>query len=77
MAWGIALSVGVPLVLAVVELFHPHPADLLSLDVGTWLAVHYAQIVLFPLAALAVTALVRNHAGIAAATCPRRCSYLP
>jgi hypothetical protein len=64
-AWGIALCVGAPLLLAVVELFHPHPSDLLSLDVDAWLAVHYAQIALFPLAALAVTALVRHQAGIA------------
>jgi CheY-like chemotaxis protein len=59
-AWIFALSVGAPLLLAVVELFHPHPGDVLSLDVQTWLAVHYAQILLFPLSALAVTALSRN-----------------
>jgi hypothetical protein len=67
--WRIALSVGAPLLLAVVEMFHPHPGDVLSLDVGTWLVVHYAQIVLFPLAALAVTALIRDQAGVAAAIC--------
>jgi hypothetical protein len=39
------------LLLAAVELFHPHPHDPLDLDVQTWLAVHYAQIVLFPLGA--------------------------
>jgi hypothetical protein len=61
--------VGVPLLLAVVELFHPHPGDLLTLDVKTWLAVHYAQIPLFPLSALAVAALVRDHGGIAAGIC--------
>jgi hypothetical protein len=57
-SWSeIALVVGAPLLLAVVELFHPHPHDLLNLDVDTWLAVHYAQIPLFPLSALAVAAL--------------------
>ena len=61
--------VGVPLLLAVVELFHPHPGDLLSLDVKTWLAVHYAQIVLFPLSALALVTLVRDRTGIAAGIC--------
>jgi len=48
----IALVVGAPLLLAIVELFHPHPHDLLQLDVPTWLVVHYAQLPLFPLAAL-------------------------
>ena len=67
--WGVALCVGAPLLLAVVECFHPQPRDVLSLDVDAWLAVHYAQIVLFPLAALAVTALVRDQAGIASAIC--------
>ncbi len=62
----IALVVGAPLLLAVVELFHPHPHDLLDLDVQTWLAVHYAQIPLFPLSALALTALLRGQAGILA-----------
>jgi hypothetical protein len=61
--------VGAPLLLAVVELFHPHPHDLLSLDVRTWLAAHYAQIPLFPLSALAIAALVRDRACIAAAIC--------
>lgn len=64
----IALVVGAPSLLAVVELFHPHP-DLSRLDVGTWLAVHYAQIPLFALAALAMVALVRGRADIAAAVC--------
>jgi uncharacterized membrane protein YqjE len=65
----IVLIVGAPLLLAVVELFHPHPRDLLDLDVQTWLAVHYAQLPLFPLSALAVVALVRDRAGIAATLC--------
>jgi hypothetical protein len=65
----IALVVGAPLLLAVVELFHPHPHDLLNLDVETWLVVHYAQIPLFPLSALAICALVRGRADIAATLC--------
>jgi hypothetical protein len=65
----IALVVGAPLLLAAVELFHPHPHDPLDLDVQTWLAVHYAQIPLFPLSALAVVALVRGRAGLAAMLC--------
>jgi hypothetical protein len=63
------LVVGAPLLLAAVELFHPHPGDLLNLDVQTWLGVHYAQIALFPLAALAIAALVRDRVGIVAAIC--------
>jgi hypothetical protein len=49
------------LLLALVEWFHPHPHDLLDLNVGTWLFVHYAQIPLFPLAALAVASLLHGH----------------
>jgi len=56
----------VPLVLAVVEVFHPHPHDLLNVDVQTWMAIHYAQIPLFPLSALAVIALVRGRSDAAA-----------
>jgi uncharacterized membrane protein YqjE len=63
------LIVGAPLLLAVVEVFHPQPHELLNLDVHTWLAVHYAQVALFPLAALAVAWLVRDRAGIAASIC--------
>jgi hypothetical protein len=65
----IALIVGGPLLLAVLECFHPHPHDLLNLDLHRWLWVHYAQIPLFPLSAMAVAALVRDRAGIAAAVC--------
>jgi hypothetical protein len=65
----IALIVGAPLMLAVVELFHPQPHDLLDLDVETWLVVHYAQVVLFPLSALAVVGLIRGRAGLAAGVC--------
>lgn len=66
---GPALVVGAPLLLAIVELFHPHPHDVLDLDVQTWLAVHYAQILLFPLSALAVAALVHGRVGIVPALC--------
>ena len=65
----IALSIGAPFVLAVVELFHPLPHDLTKLNVQTWLFVHYAQIILFPLTALAVSTLVKGKKGIAAAVC--------
>jgi hypothetical protein len=58
---------GAPLLLALVELLHPQPHDLLKLDVPMWLAVHYAQIALFPLSALAITWLIRGRTGIAAA----------
>ena len=55
--------------LAAVELLHPHPHELLRLDVNVWLAVHYAQIPLFALAAIAVASLVRGMPGIAPAVC--------
>jgi hypothetical protein len=58
---AIALVVAAPFVLAIVEVFHPHPDDLFELDVGTWMAVHYAQIPLFPLSALSVALLVRGR----------------
>lgn len=61
-----SLIVGAPLLLALVELFHPQPHDLLKLDVHMWLAVRYAQIVLFPLSALAMAWLIRGRTGIAA-----------
>jgi len=60
------LSIGAPLTLAVVEIFHPHPHDLFQLDLRTWLIVHYLQIPLFPLSALAVVILLRELPGIAA-----------
>jgi hypothetical protein len=65
----IALVSGAPLLLALVELVHPQPHDLLLLDVHRWLAVHYAQIPLFPLAALSVVQIVRGCSGIAAVVC--------
>ena len=59
--WEVVLCVGAPLVLAVVELFHPHPPkDLLTLNVQPWLFVHYAQVLLFPLTALAKNTTVTN-----------------
>jgi hypothetical protein len=71
-----ALIVGAPLALAILESFHPQPRalanhDLLHLDqhLPTWLLVHYLQIVLFPLVALAMVVLVRNGSGIAVALC--------
>jgi uncharacterized protein YhhL (DUF1145 family) len=63
----IVLVVGAPLLLAIVEIFHPHPNDLLQLDVQTWLVVHYLQIVLFPLTALALATLVRDRTDMPAA----------
>lgn len=65
----ILLVAAAPAALAVLELFHPHPHALLQLDVGRWLVVHYLQVPLFALAALAVARLVRTQAGIA----PRLC----
>ena len=63
------LVIGAPLSLAVLEMFHPHPHDLFQLDLRAWLLVHYLQIVLFPLSALAVVVLVRGCIGVAAALC--------
>jgi len=60
------LIVGGPLALAAVELIHPHPHELFDLDVNTWLAVHYAQILFFPLTALAMTKLLRGDIHFAA-----------
>jgi len=56
-----AFVVGTPLVLAVLELFHPHPKDLFALDMNRWMLVHYLQIPLFPLAALALAELVETQ----------------
>jgi hypothetical protein len=46
-----AFAVGAPLALAIVELFHPELHDLLRIDVQRWMSVHYAQLMLFLLAA--------------------------
>jgi hypothetical protein len=68
--WASILQVAcAPLLLAILELFHPHPDDLLKVDLPIWLFVHFGQIVLFPLAALSVTALVRERRGFAAVLC--------
>jgi len=64
-----SFAVGAPLALAIVELFHPHPHDLVEVDLQRWMAVHYAQMALFPLAALAECALVAGTSGAAAALC--------
>ena len=63
------LVVGAPLSLAVLELFHPRADDLLKVDVQTWLVVHYLQIPLFPLVAVALAVLVRGRRDVAAALC--------
>ena len=67
--YAIAMVVVAPLMLAIVEVFHPHPLDLFDLDVGRWMFVHYAQIPLFPLAALSVAMLVRDRTDWAAWLC--------
>lgn len=67
--YAIGKVVAAPLVLALVEVFHPHPDDLFDLDVERWMFVHYAQVPLFPLAALSVAMLVRDHADWAAWLC--------
>lgn len=69
-AWhAIAVVVAAPLVLAIVEMLHPHPHDLFGLDVNRWMLVHYAQIPLFPLAALSTAMLVRDRKDWAAWLC--------
>ena len=50
----------VPLALALLELYHPQPHDLFRLDLRAWMTVHYLQIVLFPLVALALADLVEQ-----------------
>jgi hypothetical protein len=64
-----AFAICAPLALAIVELFHPHPHDLLDIDLPRWMAVHYAQIALFPLAAVAECVLLAGMSGAAAAVC--------
>jgi hypothetical protein len=61
-----AFVVLAPLALAILELFHPQPHDLFALDLDVWLAVHYLQIALFPLAALSLVVLVSDLGGFAA-----------
>jgi hypothetical protein len=67
--FDILAVVAAPIILAIVEIFHPHPHALLQLDVQTWLKVHYAQVLLFPLSALAFIQVVRGQRGIAATLC--------
>ncbi|HKE47244.1 MAG TPA: hypothetical protein VKB52_04205 [Rhodanobacteraceae bacterium] len=64
------LAVGAPLALAVLEVFHPHVQDFFALDLDRWLLVHYLQIPLFTLAALAM-ALVAGPARTMAAAISR------
>jgi hypothetical protein len=66
--WRKIVAVTAPLTLAIVELFHPHPHDLLNLDLTRWMAVHYAQLALFPIAAFAECTLVAGG-GLAATIC--------
>jgi surface polysaccharide O-acyltransferase-like enzyme len=60
---------GAPALLAILELFHPHPDDLMALDVHTWLIVHYMQVPLFALSALAMARLVRKQTDLPAVIC--------
>jgi len=60
-------TITAPAALAVLEMFHPHPHGLLFVDVDSWLVVHYLQILLFSLSALAVVTLLRQRHDIAAA----------
>lgn len=64
-----SLIIGAPLTLGLVELFHPHLHDFMTLDLSAWMFVHYAQIPLFPLAALGVVTLIRSSSGAAASIC--------
>ena len=59
----VALTVGAPLTLAVLELFHPIPHDLFHVNLQRWMLVHYLQIFLFPLSALAVLVLLHGLLG--------------
>jgi hypothetical protein len=62
-------TAGPALILAIVELFHPHPHDLLHVDLTRWMTVHYAQLVLFPLVAWSQVMLIRRHEGDVASLC--------
>lgn len=64
------LAAAAPALLAVLELFHPHPGhQLLALDVRTWMTVHYIQLPLFALSAFSLASLVGTQAGVAARVC--------
>lgn len=67
--WEIVAVAGAPASLAILEIFHPHPHDLMALDVRRWLFVHYAQAPLFALSALAMARLIRGYADWAAVVC--------
>src|SRR6476661_226149 len=61
------VTIGAPVALAVLEVFHPHPPhDLLQLNYRLWLWIHYLQIPLFPLSALAMAVLIRGVRGFSA-----------
>jgi hypothetical protein len=62
-------TAGPALVLAVLEVFHPHPHDLLRVDIERWMTVHYAQLVLFPLVAWSQVMLIRRQEGLTASLC--------
>ena len=63
------VAVTAPAMLAILEVFHPHPHDLLNLDLTRWMAVHYAQLALFPLAALVECSLAAGAGGLGANLC--------
>lgn len=65
----VAFTVVAPLALAVLEIFHPHPHDLFHLDLKAWMAVHYLQIIFFPLVALALALVVRGRRGFTPGLC--------
>lgn len=65
----VAYVAAAPAALAILEIFHPHPHNLLALDVRTWMVVHYFQVPLFALSALAIARLVRKREGLAAQLC--------
>ncbi|MCX7514246.1 hypothetical protein ACFWZ3_05410 [Frateuria sp. GZRR35] len=67
--WNVVAVACAPALLAILEMFHPHPDDLMALDVRTWLTVHYIQVPLFALSALAIARLVRARPDPAAALC--------
>jgi hypothetical protein len=62
-------TAGPALVLAILEVFHPHPHDLLHVEITRWMTVHYAQLVLFPLVAWSQVMLVRRQEGGIASLC--------
>jgi hypothetical protein len=67
--YAFALTVGAPLTLALLELFHPIPHDLFHVNLQRWMVVHYLQIFLFPLCALAVIVLLRRLSGFPVIMC--------